>query len=174
MDPSGAVIVGARIEITGGDLTLPVVISSDSRGKFVSPDLKPGSYSLRVTREGFEPLTKTLDVRSAVELELRLGLAKQHEEVSVSGKGRAYANSDPVYRQLRGIGLGQTFRFDNFKVEVDTATFQFQTGTLTLLPPVNGIVTGAIFVGEGHFNLKPVTVLAAAELKRRAGDPRDG
>ena len=171
VDPSGAVIVGARIEITGGDLTQPVVLSSDGRGKFVSPDLKPGSYSLNVTREGFEPLKKTVNLHGAVELELTLGVAKQHEEVSVSGKGRAYANSDPVYRQLRGIGLGQTFRFDNFKVELDTATFQFQTGTLTLLPPVNGIVTGAIFIGEGHFNLKPITVLAAAELKRRAGAP---
>src|SRR6185312_6891208 len=109
VDPSGAVIVGARIEITGGDLTQPVVLSSDGRGKFVSPDLKPGSYSLNLTREGFEPLKKTVDLRGAVELELTLGVAKQHEEVSVSGKGRAYANSDPVYRQLRGIGLGQTF-----------------------------------------------------------------
>jgi hypothetical protein len=52
---------------------------------------------------------------------------------------------------------------------IDVATLQFQKGTLTLLPPVNGVVTGAIFVGEGHFNLKPVTYLDAQELKRRAG-----
>src|SRR5437879_12554397 len=43
LDPSGAVIVGARIEITGGELTQPIVLSSDAQGKFVSPDLKPGS-----------------------------------------------------------------------------------------------------------------------------------
>jgi len=171
VDSSGAVVVGARIEVSGGDLTQPVVLSSDGRGMFFSPELKPGSYTLHVTREGFEPLNKTLDVRGAIKLELKLDVARQHEEVSVSGKGRKYANSDPVYRQLREVGLGQTFRLDNFKVELDTATFQFQTGTLTLLRPVNGVVTGAIYIGEGHFNLNPVTVLDAAELRRRSGAP---
>src|SRR5215471_19195693 len=168
-DPSGAVIPGARIEITGGDLAQAIVLSSDGQGKFSSPDLKLGTYSLRVTREGFEPLVKTIDVRGKVELDLRLAIAQQHVEVSVSAKGFAYANSDPVYQKLRGIGLGDTFRFDNFTVEADIATFQFQQGTLTLLNPVNGIVTGAIFVGEGHLNLKPITVLDAKELKRRSG-----
>ena len=44
VDPSGAVIVGARVEITGGNLSQPLVLSSDARGRFVSADLKPGSY----------------------------------------------------------------------------------------------------------------------------------
>ncbi len=72
LDPSGAVIVGARIEISGGELSQPIIFSSDARGKFVSPDLKPGSYSLRVTRQGFEPLVKTVDLHGTEELELKL------------------------------------------------------------------------------------------------------
>src|ERR1051326_5356890 len=60
-DPSGAVVAGARIEITGGDLAQPVALSSDGQGKFASPELRPGSYSVRVVREGFEPLVKTVD-----------------------------------------------------------------------------------------------------------------
>src|SRR5580658_1976063 len=55
-DPSGAVIASAQIEITGGDLQQPVVLSSDGLGRFASADLKPGAYSLRVIRDGFEPL----------------------------------------------------------------------------------------------------------------------
>jgi hypothetical protein len=98
LDPSGAVIVGARIEISGGDLSQPIMFSSDARGRFVSPDLKPGNYSLRVTREGFEPLVKTVDLHGTAELELKLAIAKQREEITVSGKGRAYANTDPIYR----------------------------------------------------------------------------
>src|SRR5262249_29968485 len=168
-DPSGAVIVGARIEITGGDLAQAIVLSSDGQGKFSSPDLKPGTYSLRVTRQGFEPLVKTVELHGNTEVELRLAIAQQHVEVSVSGKGLAYANSDPVYRKLRDIGLGETFRFDNFTVQLDSATFQFQKGTLTILSPVNGVVTGAIYIGEGHFHLKPMTVLDGLELKRRSG-----
>src|SRR5258708_35704148 len=165
LDPSGAVIVGARIEISGGELSQPIIFSSDARGRFVSPDLKPGNYSLRVTREGFEPLVKTVDLLGMAELELKLAIAKQRETVTVLGKGRAYANTDPIYRQLRTIGLGETFRFDDFTMHLDAATFHFQKGTLTVLNPVNGIVTGAIFIGEGHFNLKAVTALDAAELK---------
>jgi len=169
LDPSGAVIVGAHVEITGGGLAQPIVLSSDAQGKFVSPELKSGSYSLRVTREGFEPLVKTVDLHGMAELELKLAIAKQREEVTVSGKGRSYANCDPIYKQLRNIGLGETFRLDDFTAHVDTGTFHFQKGTLTFLNPVNGIFTGAIFTGEGHFNLKPVTLLDADELKRRTG-----
>src|SRR5260370_3130740 len=169
-DPSGAVIVGARIEITGGDLTQPVVLSSDALGKFSSPNLKPGTYSVRVTRDGFEPLVKTVDLRDAVQLHLILAIAQQQVEISVSGKGSAFANSDPVYRKLRHVGLGPTFPLENFTLQVDAATFSFQKGTLTMFSPVNGIVTGAIYIGEGHFNLKPLTGLDAQELKRRSGD----
>jgi hypothetical protein len=169
LDPSGAVIVGAHIEISGEGLSQPIVISSDAQGKFVSPDLKPGNYSVRVTSEGFELLVKTVDLHGTAELQLKLALAKQHEEVTVFTKGRAYANADPVYKQLRNIGLGETFRLDDFTIRMDAATFHFQKGTLTLLNPVNGIVTGAIYIGEGHLNLKPITSFDAVELKRRSG-----
>jgi hypothetical protein len=168
-DPSGAVIAGARIEIAGGDLAQPVVLSSDGLGNFASPDLRPGTYSLRVTQEGFEPLVKTVDLQGSVQLQLTLAVAKQEVIISVSGKGLAFANTDPVYRQLRGIGLGQTFRLDNFTLPWDAATFHFEKGTLTMLSPVNGVVTGAIFIGEGHFNLKPVIAMDAHELSRRTG-----
>ena len=168
-DSSGAVIAGAHIEITGSDLLQPLVLSSDGLGKFSSPDLKAGTYSLRVTRDGFEPLVKAVDLQGPVQLQLTLTVAKQEVTISVPGKSMAFANSDPVYRQLREIGLGQTFRFDNFTLPWDAATFQFQKGTLTMLTPVNGIVTGAIFIGEGHFNLKPVIPIDARELSRRTG-----
>src|ERR1700688_69092 len=166
-DSSGAVIVGARIEITGGDFLQPLVLSSDGLGKFASPDLKPGSYSLRVTHDGFEPLVKTIDLQASLQLQLTLAVAQQQVTISVPGKSLAFLNSDPIYRQLRQIGLGQTFRFDNFTLTCDVATFQFQKGTLTFLSPVDGVVTGAIFIGEAHFNLKPVTGLDAHELSRR-------
>ena len=168
-DQSGAVLVGARIEISGADLAQPVVLVSDGQGKFSSSDLKPGTYLVRVTRDGFEPLEKSIDLRGALQLQLKLAVAQQKVEIAVSGKGLPYANSDPVYRNLRNLGLGDTFRFDNFTLQLDTATFQFEKGTLTILSPVNGIVTGAIYTGEGHFNLKAITVLDANELKRRTG-----
>jgi hypothetical protein len=168
-DSSGAVIAGAQIEITGRNLEQPVVLSSDTLGNFVTPDLKPGTYSVRVTRDGFEPLIKTVDLQASVALQLNLIIAQPSVSISVAGKSLAFANSDPVYRQLRQIGLGQTFRFDNYTLVWDAATFQFQKGTLTFLSAVNGVSTGAIFIGEGHFNLNPATALDVRELSRRTG-----
>jgi hypothetical protein len=170
-DSSGAVIAGARVEITGRDLTQPVVLTSDGAGKFSSPDLKPGTYSLRIVREGFEPVGKTVDLKESVQLQFTLAIAKQQESVTVLGKSLAMANSDPFYKQLRDLGLGQSYRFDNYTLSIDTATFQFLKGTLTVLNPVDGIETGAIFVGEGHFNLKPVLTPDRRELERRIGAP---
>jgi hypothetical protein len=168
-DPSGAVIARARIEISGVDLAQPVALTSDAAGKFSSLDLKPGTYSVRIEQEGFEPLIKTVDLQKSVQLQFTLVIAQQQVNISVSAKSLAFTNSDPVYRQLRSVGIGDTFRFDGFNLVVDTATFQFQKGTLTFLSPVNGIVTGAIFVGEGHFNLKPALGFDARELSRRTG-----
>jgi hypothetical protein len=168
-DPSGAVVVGARIEITGGDLTQSLVLSSDETGKFASPELKPGTYTVRLQQQGFDPLVKTVELQASVQVQLALTIAKQQVEISVAGKSLAFANSDPVYRQLRTLGPGATFRFDNFTMICDAAIFQFQKGTLTFLSPVDGVVTGAIFIGEGHFNLKPVIPIDVNELNRRTG-----
>jgi hypothetical protein len=168
-DPSGAVIADAHIEITGADLTQPAVLNSDGAGKFISPDLKPGKYIVRVTRDGFEPNVATVDLQEHFDLQLTLAVAKQQVSISVPGTALAFDNSDPIYRQLRDLGLGDTFRYDNFTLNLDAGSFVFDKGTLTLLNPVDGVVTGAIFIGEGHFHLKPVTVYDARELSRRIG-----
>jgi hypothetical protein len=168
-DPSGAVIPHAQIELTGGDLAQPLKLESDDLGKFSAPDLKPGKYELRVTRQGFEALVKAIDLATDLELQLTLSIAVQETNVEVPGQAIAFANSDPVYRELRGVGLGATFEFDNFTLSSDVGVFQFQKGTLTWLKPVQGIVTGAIFIGDAHFHLKAATGLDAQQLKRRTG-----
>jgi peptidase M1-like protein/carboxypeptidase family protein len=168
-DPSGAVLPGATVEITGNLLTQAVVITSDGAGKFTSSELPSGTYSVRITHNGFEPLVQMVDLHgSAVQLDLKLAIAGERVSVTVPSKHLEFANTDSVYRQLREVGLGRTLRFDNFTVQFDVGTFHFQKGTITLLNPVDGVVTGMIFVGEGHFNLKPVTRLDAEQLKRVA------
>jgi hypothetical protein len=80
-DPSGAVIAGGHIEITGGDLQQPLILTSDEQGKFASPALKPATYTLRVAQDGFEPLAKTVDLQKSVELKLVLAIAQLPEKV---------------------------------------------------------------------------------------------
>ena len=169
-DPSGGRVADARIEITGGTPTQPMVLASDSTGRFNAPNLNPGQYSIRVIRAGFEDLVTSVDLHGKANLQLALKIAPQQTHVSVSGNGRELANSDPVYRQLRDIGLGFTHRCEKFTMNVDVGSFTFNSGTMTVLNPVNRFITGIVFIGTGHFTLKPVEMLDRRELTRRAGD----
>lgn len=73
---------------------------------------------------------------------------------------RALANEDPVYRQLRSIQLSpESITVNGFRMTRDAGIFTFRTGTFYLLQPVNGITTGAVFVGDASFSLTPPTRL---------------
>ena len=170
-DPSGALVAGARIAITGGDLSQPLVLTSDESGKFAAPNLHPGRYSVRVAKEGFDDLVTPVDLHGAADLPLRLTIAAQQTRVNVTEKSTAFANSDPAYRQLRDLGLGNTYHCEHFTLTVDVGTFELKSGTITLLGQVNNFETGAIFVGEGHFTLKPLGGIDLSEMIRRSGSP---
>ncbi len=168
-DPSGLPVAGAKVEISGENLVQPLTLTTDESGKFVAPDLKPGKYSLRVTKDGFQILTTQAELHGTLDIPLALSLAEQQTTVTVTAKASAYANSDSFYRQLRDIKLGSSYHCDNFTLPLDVGTFEFKSGTITFLAPVNGMETGAIFLGQGHFTLKPVLALDTQEMIRRSG-----
>jgi len=170
-DPSGAVVAGARVEITGGDLSQPIVLTSDESGKFAAPNLKHGRYSVRVAKEGFDDLVTTVDLEGTADLPIKLTIAAQQTRVNVSEKSSGFANSDAAYRQLRDAGLGESYRCENFTLTMDVGTFQLKTGTITFLALVNKYETGAVFVGQGHFTLKPLDAIDTSEMIRRTGNP---
>jgi hypothetical protein len=130
-DPSGAVVIGARIEISGDNLAQPLLLTSDESGKFAAPDLNTGKYSLRVAKEGFDDLVTTVDLHGTAELPLKLTIATQQTSVTVNEKSTAFANSDAAYRQLRNDGLGDTFLCENFTLPMDVGTFELKSGTIT-------------------------------------------
>lgn len=168
-DPSGLAVAGARVEISGGNLGQPVVLTSDEAGKFTAPGLAAGQYSVRVAKAGFADLVTPVDLRGTADLALALTLPNQQTRVTVTGAISPFANSDPVYRALRNIQLGDTYRVEEFVLPLDVGTFDMKSGTITFLQPVDGFVTGAVFVGRGHFTLKPVLGVDVREMMRRAG-----
>jgi hypothetical protein len=170
-DPSGAVVAGASIEITGGNLPQALVLTSDETGKFAAANLSAGKYSVRVAKDGFDDLVREVDLKGTAELALSLTITAQQTKVTVNEKSAAFANSDAIYRQLRNEELGETFRCENFILSMDVGTFELKSGTLTLLKLVNRFETGAVFVGQGHFTLKPVVTLDTNEMVRRSGSP---
>ena len=168
-DPSGAVVAGARIEITAGDLSQPLVLSSDESGRFSAPNLTAGKYSIRVAKDGFDDLVTTVDLHGAADLPLNLTISAQQTSVTVNAKSAAFANSDPAYRQLRDAALADTYRCENFTLPMDVGTFELKSGTITLLALVNNFETGVVFVGQGHFVLKPLSTIDTTEMIRRSG-----
>jgi hypothetical protein len=168
-DPSGAVVAGARVEITGGALRQAVVLATDSDGKFSAPGLDAGKYSVLVSIDGFANSVTAIDLKGTADLPLRLAIASQQTSVNVTGKAAAFANSDQVYRRLREAGLSHTHHCESVTLPMDVGTFELKSGTITLFEVVNRYETGAIFVGQGRFTLKPVTHIDKEELKRRTG-----
>lgn len=168
-DESGAAIPQSVIVISGGTLSKPLSLTTDPSGKYTSPDLAPGSYSVTATREGFQTFSKTIEISATnVTVDITLAVAEVETETTVSGKGSSpkYANSDPIYRSLRAMALGDSYAIEGFTLKSDVATFEFRRGTLTFFAPVGGKVTGAIFQGDGHFQLKPATRLERANIQR--------
>jgi peptidase M1-like protein len=69
--------------------------------------------------------------------------------------GATAPNSDPTYQQLRNITLGgEAVAVNNLTLRRDAARFHLN-GTVCFVAPVQGKVTGAVFVGEGNLVLEP-------------------
>ena len=75
-------------------------------------------------------------------------------------------NSDPTYQQLRNLGLGgEAVSVNNLTLRRDAATFHLRSGTVCFVPPVQGKVTGAVFVGDGNMVLDPPLAIERSSLK---------
>jgi hypothetical protein len=83
-----------------------------------------------------------------------------------TARAQSGANSDPNYIALRNLGLGsEAVRVTNFDLKRDAGTFRLNSGTICFVLPVNGKVTGAVFVGDGVFLLEPPTETERKSLK---------
>ena len=75
-------------------------------------------------------------------------------------------NSDPTYQQLRNLSLGsEAVSVNNVNLRRDAATFHLRSGTVCFVAPVQGKVTGAVFVGDGNMILDPRQASERASLK---------
>jgi len=87
VDPSGAVILGASVTAVNTSTSLTRTVITNQDGIYVFPDLAIGTYSLRVSRDGFATQKRdaiqlltghTIDLR----IQLSVGSAAQSVEVS--------------------------------------------------------------------------------------------
>jgi hypothetical protein len=75
-------------------------------------------------------------------------------------------NANSFYRQLRALSpTGDAIAVRNLVLQRGGAILTFQTGSIQFYPAVNGKVTGAVFLGRGHFHLTPPTPEERHNLK---------
>lgn len=89
VDPSGAAVANARVEITNTATGVSQVTTSTSAGQFVFPVLPVGTYTLSVAAQGFRKavvngVTVALDQTTNANVTLQIGNVQQQVEVSAS------------------------------------------------------------------------------------------
>src|SRR5260221_5170176 len=166
-NPNGAVVVGAIVTVAGpaGDQTLTAVTDGDGRYKIEG--LKAGIYTVTISARGFGNARRE-DVKveegAVATFDARLEIAPIESSVNVPAPG-VKANTDPVYQQLRQLGktntdFGGTFAtVSNLLLTRDAATFTLHNGEVYFSSPIEGRVTGAVFVGDGEMVLDPPTAV---------------
>ena len=89
-DPTGAVMVAVVVNISNAVSGYRRTATTDAQGKFAFQNLPPNGYHVEVTAQGFQTLTRDLDVRSSVpiDVDLALSLAGQTTSVEVVGRLR--------------------------------------------------------------------------------------
>jgi outer membrane receptor protein involved in Fe transport len=86
-DSSGALISAASVTVTETQTNAVHKTATDSQGEFVATELKPGTYTVMVEREGFKTALQTafkLDVNQVVRVDLTLVVGSLSEQVMVT------------------------------------------------------------------------------------------
>jgi hypothetical protein len=88
-DASGAVVPAAKVTVTNAATNVVITAASNAEGDYTVPSLQPGTYSVRIEKEGFRPTeTKglTVDAGSNIRSDatLEVGAATQAIEVQAA------------------------------------------------------------------------------------------
>ena len=88
-DPTGGVMQAVTVQVSNPVSGFLRATTTDAAGKYLFSNLPPGSYHVAVEAQGFQPLGRDVDVRSAVPITLDLSLALEGATTSVDVVGHA-------------------------------------------------------------------------------------
>jgi Carboxypeptidase regulatory-like domain/TonB dependent receptor/TonB-dependent Receptor Plug Domain len=86
-DPSGAVVVGAKVRVTDVDRTTKFDTTTDGNGEYVAGPLKVGRYTITVEKTNFKTAVAgpvQLDVQGRIEANVKLEIGQVSQEVEVT------------------------------------------------------------------------------------------
>src|SRR6202521_4031163 len=143
LDPSGAVVPNATVEIHNPVSAFDRSTTTDSSGKFSFQNIPFNPYHLGVTVAGFAPYTQDVEVRSSVPLALKISLqvAGSSESVTVESSGGDLLENDSTGHTDVDRGL-----FDKIPLESQSSSV---SSLVTLASPGVAADSNGLFHGLG-------------------------
>lgn len=102
LDPSGAVVPNATVEIHNAVSGYDRTVTTDSKGNFVFPNVPFNPYHMTVTAAGFAPHAQDVDVRSVVPaiVQVNLEVSGASTTVSVEAAGDLVENDSTFHSDV--------------------------------------------------------------------------
>ncbi len=157
LDPSGAVVVNAKVEIHNAVSGFDRTVTTDSNGKFNFPNVPFNPYHMTVTAKGFAQEAQDVEIRSVlgVNVKVSLTVASSTDTVTVEA-GADLVENDPTAHTDVDRGL-----FDKLPLESQSSSL---SSLVTLATPgvaadSNGLFHSFGDHAENSFSLdgQPIT-----------------
>jgi len=157
LDPTGAVVPNATVEIRNPVSQFDRATTTNSTGGFSIPNVPFNPYHMLVTSQGFAPLVQDIDVRSVVPTNLTINLKLQSSEVvTVESGAEDLLENDSTFHTDVDRNL-----FD--KVPLESASSSLSSLVTLATPGIaadsNGLFHGLGDHAENSFSLdgQPIT-----------------
>lgn len=180
-DPKGAVVIGASVTVTDPISNQTFRAVTNQQGRYKVAGLPAGTYLVTISAEGFGDLRRenvVVEETKPTTLDARLELAELDAgSITVTASTAKGGKGDAVYQQLRaqaaatGDFSGPYATVNNLVLKRDAGIFTLRSGELYFLPPVEGRMTGAVFIGDGELSLTPPVKNEQHSLALFTGQP---
>jgi hypothetical protein len=142
VDPTGAVVANATVEVRNPVSGFSRTVTTDSGGKFAIPNVPFNPYHVTVTGQGFNSYSQDVDVRSVVPVNLNvtLNVKGSAETVTVEAAGDLLEN-DPTFHTDVDRDL-----FDKIPLESRSSSV---SSLVTLASPGVAADSNGLFHGMG-------------------------
>jgi hypothetical protein len=143
VDPSGAVVANAKVEIHNPVSGYSRTSTTDGKGTFSFPNVPFNPYHMTVTAQGFAQNVQDVEVRSVVPSDIKISLqvTGSSETVNVEATGGDLIEGDPTFHTDVDRGL-----FDKLPLESQSSSL---TSLVTLSTPGIAADSNGLFHGLG-------------------------
>ncbi len=153
MDPSGAVVPGARVTLTNTATGARVDAATNASGNYLFPNLTPGTYTISAESKGFRKLDVPqfgLDAYRTVRQDLKFSLESAAAEVTVSEAASPVVQSETPSVSVQLSGQQIVDLPSNLRSVYNNSG---DSGLIANLMPLT--VPGVVQMGNGAYWMAP-------------------